>query len=120
MKIETDEWVTLSAACKDAGISQSTGYRLAKHLGVIVEFFGVKCVHNRDVARMKSERRRVGNQRWIASYEDAAKDAIKSVESRVSRVQASGPTKAEKRRNKRLAVIGKTLGGRKPAIKNQP
>lgn len=120
MKIDTNDWTTLAEACKAASISQSTGYRLAKHLKIIHVFFGVKCVHKRDVARLENERRQVGNQRWIASHEDAAADAIKSVESRISRVSESGPTKAEKKRNKRLAVIGRTLGGRKKAVKTQP
>ena len=118
MKIETDDWVTLAEACKEAGLSQSTGYRLAKHLDVIAEFFGVKCVKKSDVDRMKSERRRVGNQRWIASGEQAAEDSAKAVESRLVRIKSSGITKAERRRNKQIAQIGRTLGGRRTAKKS--
>ena len=120
MKIDTDDWLTLAEACKAAGLSQSTGYRLAKHLQIIEVFFGVKCVQKQDVSRMMHERRRVGNQRWIASSDDAAQAAIKSVESRLSRVEKHGHTKAEKKRNKRLSVIGRTLGGRKKTVKTQP
>jgi hypothetical protein len=113
MKIDTDDWVTLRQACAESGLSLSTGYRLASHLKIVEMFFGVKCVHKSHVQTMKNNRRSVGNQRWIASGEEAAAAAEKSVKSRMRRVAESGLTKSEKKRNKRLAVIGRTLGGRR-------
>lgn len=113
MKIETTEWRTLAEVCGILGMSQSTCYRLSRDMGVVHVFFGVKCVHGDDVARMQASRRRVGNQRWIASSEEAASDALKSVKSRKKRIKASGHTDAEVLRNRKLAVIGSTKGGRR-------
>lgn len=85
MMIDTDQYVTLSDACKIGGFSQSTGYRLAKSLGIVLEFFGVKIVKIADIETMKTNRRRVGNPEWIESYEIASEAALKAVKSRMAK-----------------------------------
>lgn len=114
MKIETDEWIPLADAVAKTGIPQKTLYRIADRLGMKVEVFGVRVVRIADVPKLISGRMPVGNPDWIGNYEKASEAAVKSVESRMRRVAADGQTAAEKARNKRLAVIGATLGGRRP------
>ena len=104
MKIETDDWTTMPDASKSSGINQRTIYRYAERLGLIHEFFGVKVIRKTDVQKMLDKPPRVGNPRWIDSYEEAAGAAARAVESRMKRVAVSGPTKAEIRRNKTLAA----------------
>lgn len=107
MKIETDDWMPLADACKEGGFSQSTGYRLAKSLGVIEVVFGVRIIRRKDVETMKKNRKRLGNPNWIASYEEASAAAIRAVESRMRRVEAEGLTEAEVARNKKLVEAAK-------------
>lgn len=85
MKIDTAEWTTLAEACKAGGFTKATGYRLAKHLGIIKVVFGVKVVKKADVKMMKENRRPIGNPDWIGSPEAAAEAAIRAVESRERR-----------------------------------
>lgn len=114
MKIETDEWMPLADAVKATGVPQKTLYRIADRLGLRTEVFGVRVVRRTELAKLASGRLPVGNPEWIGDYEKASAAAVKSVESRLRRVAASGATKAELRRNKRLAIIGKASGGRPP------
>lgn len=104
MRIETDDWMTMPDASKASGINQRTIYRYAERLGIIHEFFGVKVIRKADVQKMLDNPPRVGNPRWMDSYEEAAVAAVRAVESRMKRVAASGPTKAEIRRNKTLSA----------------
>ena len=90
MKIDTEQWVTLSEACIAGGFTQSTGYRLAKHLGLIKEVFGVKIVRKTDVKTMQDNRKRIGNPDWIEPYDAAAAAAIRAVKSRERRKRAGG------------------------------
>lgn len=92
MKLDTDEYIPLAEACGLAGVSPSTGYRLASHLGIVLCFFGVKIVKRADVETMKQNRKRIGNPRWIESYEEAAEAAIKAVASREKRKKATAKT----------------------------
>lgn len=103
MKIDTDDWIPLA----DIGlyttvIAGRTAYRLAADLGLIHEFFGVKCIRRADVATLEEKRRLRGNQRWIADGEAAAEDAEVANERKRRRLAEQGPTKAEKARNKKL------------------
>lgn len=113
MKIETDEWLTLAEAVALLGIPQKTLYRIADRLGLAVTVFGVRVVRKSDVGKLAAGRQAVGNPRWIESGEEASAAAAMATESRRARVAASGQTAAELRRNKRLAVIGATRGGRR-------
>jgi len=88
MKIDTAEWMTLAEACAAGGFTQSTGYRLAKHLGLIKVVFGVKIVRKADVKTMQDNRKRIGNPDWIESYDAAAAAALRAVESRERRKKA--------------------------------
>jgi len=103
VKIDTDQWTTLAAACRDAGVSQSTGYRTAKRLRIVHEFFGVKIVRRADVHRLLDERLPIGNADWIRSSEAAGEAARKAVDSRMRRVRQQGYTNAEIARNQFLA-----------------
>lgn len=85
MKIETEDWITLADACKLAGIPQASGYRTAKRLGIVENFFGVACVRKRDVATIEANRRRPGNPNWIESWEGAAADAVKGTAARMAK-----------------------------------
>lgn len=114
MKIDTDEWVTLPEVISATGMAQKTLYRIVDRLGVGQWFFGVRCVRKTDVARIVESKLPAGNPRWIGSGEEAAAAAIRAVESRMRRAAAVGLTAAEKRRNKRLASIGRKSGGRPP------
>lgn len=113
MKIETDDWVTLADVVTMTGIPAKTLYRTADRLGLKTEVFGVRVVRKSDIGRIAESRKRVGNPDWIGSPKKAAAAAGKAVESRRRRVETSGPTAAEVRRNKALAVIGATKGGPK-------
>ena len=85
MRIDTDQWMTLSEACVAGGFTQSTGYRLAQSLGLIKVVFGVKIVRKSDVKTMQENRKRIGNPDWIESYDAAAAAALRAVESRERR-----------------------------------
>jgi hypothetical protein len=85
MRIDTDQWMTLSEACVAGGFTQSTGYRLAQSLGLIKVVFGVKIVRKADVKTMRENRKRIGNPDWIESYDAAAAAALRAVESRERR-----------------------------------
>jgi hypothetical protein len=110
MKIDTDEWIALADACRDAGVPQSSGYRTAHRLGIIELFFGMKIIRKSDIRRLVEERLPVGNKDWIESQELAAQAALKATASRQRRVAAHGPSPAERRRNKFLAS-GKARAG---------
>lgn len=110
MKLETNDWITLSDACVEAGLSQSTGYRIAKRLGLAEDFFGVKIVRKSDVETLLANKLPTGNPRWAESTEVAAEAALKATASRMRRLEAQGPTKAEKERNAFLRS-GKARGG---------
>lgn len=88
MKIDTAEWIALSEACTAGGFSKPTGYRLAKHLGLIKVVFGVKIIRKADIKTMKENRKAIGNPDWISSPEAAAEAALRAVESRERRKRA--------------------------------
>lgn len=88
MKIDTAEWIALSEACRAGGFSKPTGYRLAKHLGIIKVVFGVKIIRKADIKTMKENRKAIGNPDWISSPEAAAEAALRAVESRERRKRA--------------------------------
>lgn len=110
MKLETNDWITLSDACVAAGLTQSTGYRIAKRLGLTEDFFGIKIVRKSDVETMRANKLPAGNPRWSESTEEAAEAALKATQSRMRRIKEQGPTKAEKERNAFLRS-GKARGG---------
>jgi hypothetical protein len=85
VKIETDDWIPLADACKLAGLSQATGYRTARRLGIVENFFGVAVVRKREVSQLEHNRRRPGNPNWIESWDGAAADAVKAVASRMKK-----------------------------------
>jgi hypothetical protein len=85
MKIDTDEWIALADACKLAGIPQPTGYRMAKRLGIVENFFGVACILKRDVSTLEKNRRTPGNPNWIESWEGAAADGAKGTPARIAK-----------------------------------
>lgn len=107
MKIETDEWLPLAEAARQAGMSLSTAHRLAKSLGIIHEFFGVRVIRRKDIQTMTENRKPIGNPDWIGSHEAAAEAAVKAVKSRLRRVKRVGMTQAEKRRNAGLSCAAK-------------
>lgn len=111
MKIDTNDWVSLTEACATVGVSQSTGYRTAKRLGIVQKFFGVYVVKKADAKKIAEGRLPVGNPDWINSGNDAAQAAIRAVESRMKRIAANGMTPAEKRRGARLAKAAKERAG---------
>jgi hypothetical protein len=113
MKIETDDWVPLAEAVALLGMPQKTLYRVAERLALSVTVFGVRIVRRNDLVKLEAGRLSVGNPRWSESGDEASAAAAKATESRRARVAESGPTAAELRRNKRLAVIGATRGGRR-------
>jgi hypothetical protein len=103
MKIDTDDWIPLAdIGLYTTAIAGRTAYRLADHLGLIHEFFGVKCIRRADVATLEQNRRLRGNQRWIADGEAAAEAAEIANERKRQRLAEQGPTKAEKKRNQKL------------------
>jgi hypothetical protein len=85
MKIDTDEWIALADACKLAGIPQPTGYRMAKRLGIVENFFGVNVIRKRDVSTLEKNRRARGNPNWIESWEGAAADGAKGAPARMAK-----------------------------------
>jgi hypothetical protein len=85
MKIDTDEWLPLADACKLAGLPQASGYRLAKRLGIVENFFGVNVVRKRDVETLENSRRTPGNPNWIESWEGAAADGAKGAPARMAK-----------------------------------
>jgi hypothetical protein len=85
MKIETDDWYTLSEACNAAKMPRVTGYRLAKNLGIVEVIFGTRVVRKKDVQKMIDNKKRVGNPVWIASYDEAAASARRAVAARKRR-----------------------------------
>lgn len=103
MKIETDEWLPLAEAARQAEMSLSTAHRLANSLGIVHEFFGVRVIQIKDIQTMRDNRKPMGNPDWISSHEAAAEAAVRAVKSRLRRVKRVGLTAAEKRRNERLA-----------------
>lgn len=103
MKIDTDDWIPLAdIGLYTTAIAGRTAYRLADHLGLTHEFFGVKCIRRADVVTLEQNRRLRGNQRWIADGEAAAQDAEIANERKRQRLAEQGPTKAEKKRNQKL------------------
>jgi hypothetical protein len=88
MKIETDDWITITEAAKESGIPDAVTRRLARDLGVLREFFGVRVIRRSDVVKLVENRRRRGNPRWIESYEEASEAAILAVKSRVKNQKA--------------------------------
>ncbi|NBW16899.1 MAG: hypothetical protein EBR82_53870 [Caulobacteraceae bacterium] len=102
MKIDTDDWVTLAEACALAGLPTSTGYRIAKRLGVVKVVFGVRVVRKADIPRIKEDQKARGNPDWIASYDAAADASLRAVESRMKRIAADGLTEAEKTRGEKI------------------
>jgi hypothetical protein len=103
MKIDTDDWIPLAdIGLYTTAIAGRTAYRLAADLGLVHQFFGVKCIRRADVATLEAKRRLRGNQRWIADGEAAAEDAEIANERKRRRLAEQGPTKAEKARNRRL------------------
>ena len=123
MKIETDDWMPLAEAVALLGMPQKTGYRIADRLDLSVTVFGVRVIRKSELGKLEGGRLAIGNPRWAESGEAASAAAEKATESRRARVAASGPTAAEVRRNKRLAVIGATRGGRRaqpPGGKKRP
>jgi hypothetical protein len=87
MKIDTDDWFTITEACAAAKMPKTTGSRLAKSLGIVEVVFGVLIVRKKDVSKMVENKRRVGNPRWIESYEEAAAAAERAVKSRMRRLR---------------------------------
>lgn len=117
MKIETDEWTTMPEVMAATGMAQKTLYRVVDRLGIGQWFFGVRCVRKADVQRIVEAKMPTGNPRWIGNSDDAAEAAIRAVESRMKRTAERGQTAAEKRRNQRLAAIGRKSGGRPAKVK---
>lgn len=120
MKIETNDWVTLPEVMAETGLAQKTLYRIVDRLELGQWFFGVRCVRKADVPQIVGAKMPTGNPQWIGSSDDAAEAALRAVKSRMKRVAEHGQTTAEKRRNKRLAAIGKKSGGRPPKVKSTP
>jgi hypothetical protein len=85
MRIETTDWIPAIEAGRLAGLDKATTLRLARGLGIVQNFFGVNVVRVADVATLRENRRRRGNQRWIESGEAAAADAVKGVRVRERR-----------------------------------
>lgn len=106
MKIDTDDWLTLSDACVEAKMPQVTGYRIAKRLGIVEVIFGTRVVRKKDGQKMIADRKRVGNPVWIESHEEAAASALRAVESRKKRIAADGLTDAEKQRSCTQSRVG--------------
>ena len=105
MKIETNDWLSVAEAVKQSGIPQKTFYTIANRLGVVVEFFGTKCLRKKDVAKVVAARGRPGNPDWIGSYDKARKSALRAVESRMRRIEEVGMTEAELARSRRLPSV---------------
>jgi hypothetical protein len=112
MKIETDDWLPLAEAMILLKMSVRAARRLAADMGLVHEFFGVKCIRREHVELLNAHKRQRGNQDWIASGALAGVAATKSVESRLARVAKRGMTTAEKRRNAFLSS-GKARAGAK-------
>lgn len=110
MKIDTDEYIPLSDVPKLTGLSQSTAYRIAKRLGLVVEVFGVKIVRRDKLETIVDDRQPAGNPVWINDSEAASESAVRSVESRMDRIARCGETAREKRRNRNLAKVGAAYG----------
>lgn len=110
MKIETDDYIPLCDVPMLTGIPQSTAYRIAKRLGLVEEIFGVKIVRKDKVETISNDRKPAGNPVWINDSEAASESAMRSIESRMERIDRSGETASEKRRNRRLAKIGAAYG----------
>jgi hypothetical protein len=85
MKIDTDDWLPLSEACKLAELPQASGYRMAKRLGIVQTFFGVNVIRRSDVATLANNRRKPGNPNWIESWEGAAADGAKGTPARIAK-----------------------------------
>jgi len=85
MKIDTDEWIALSDACNLAGLPLSTGYRMAKRMGIVQTFFGVNVIRKSDVSTLEKNRRTPGNPNWIESWEGAAADGGKGAAARMAK-----------------------------------
>lgn len=112
MKIETNDWLPLTEAMPLLNMSPRAARRLAADMGVVHEFFGVKCVRREHIDLLNANKRRTGNQDWIASHELAAAAAEKAVQSRMARVAKRGATAAEKRRNAFLSSGKARKGGK--------
>lgn len=110
MKIETDDYIPLSDVPMLTGLSQSTAYRIAKRLGLVVEVFGVKVVRKDKLETISDDRKPTGNPVWINDSEAASESALRSIESRMERIARIGETAREKRRNRNLAKAGTAYG----------
>ena len=91
MKIETDDWMPLAEAAGASGLSEAAARRLAHDLGIVQVFFGVKVIRRKDIETLQANRRRPGNQRWIADGEAAAADSLKAVANRMARLRSEQP-----------------------------
>lgn len=108
MKIDTDDWTTLSDVIAETGVPQKTVYRIVDRLDIGEWIFGVRCVRKTDVPRIVEARSPTkGNPTWVIDGDAAAAAAILAVESRKKRVAERGLTEAEKLRNKKLADHGR-------------
>lgn len=112
MKIDTDDWIPLTDAMPLLKMSERAARRLAADMGLVHEFFGVKCIRRAQIDVLNAHKRRPGNQDWIASGALAGDAATKAVESRMARVAKRGVTAAERRRNAFLSS-GKARRGAK-------
>ena len=101
MKIETNDWMTMSEACGETGIPQRTLYRIAKRLNLVTEVFGAFIVRRKDIPKIVADKKRVGNPDWIESYDKASESGMRAVESRLKRIAEVGMTEAELGRRKK-------------------
>lgn len=88
MKIETNDYLTVTEAGKLSGIPDAVARRLARDLGLVQSFFGVKVMRRADVQKLSENRRKRGNPRWIASYDEASEAALLAVKSRIRNQKA--------------------------------
>lgn len=116
MKINTNDWMAVGDAVRESGVPQKTFYTIANRLGLVVEFFGTKCIRKKDVAKVTEARGVRGNPDWIGSYEKARKSALKAVESRLKRVEREGLTDAEKSRGEKIKAARSRAAGSLPAM----
>jgi DNA-binding Lrp family transcriptional regulator len=92
--MNVDDQCSISEAAEAVGVSESTMRRLVQSLGVGVVVAGRTLVPRKRFDTLRTNRKRIGNPRWIESGEEAAAAAIKAVKSR-------------ERRKRRAAASGK-------------
>ena len=95
MKIETDDYIPLCDVPMLTGIPQSTAYRIAKRLGLVVEIFGVKIVRKDKVEAISNDRKPAGNPVWVNDSAAASESALRSIVSCMERIAQSGDTASE-------------------------